>query len=52
MKELAPPELGIPPIVFIQSIAVEYAEEYVVVEPMNGRARYVVSSFGYWRWQC
>ena len=38
----------------IQSIAVEYAEEYIIVEPMDSTsmARYVVSSLGCWLWQC
>jgi hypothetical protein len=45
VRELAPSKSDIPIILFIQSIAVEYAEEYIVVEPMDGR----VSSFGSWR---
>ena len=37
VKELAPPKSVIPTIFFIQSIAIEYVEEYVVVEPMDSR---------------
>jgi len=37
MKELAPPKLDIPSILLIQSIVVEYDEEYIVVEPIDSR---------------
>ena len=53
MGELAPQESAIPIMLIIQSIAVEYAEKYIVVEPMDSMVRYVVSesSLGCWRWQ-
>ena len=53
MGELAPQESAIPIVLIIQSIAVEYAEKYIVVEPMDSMVRYVVSesSLGCWRWQ-
>ena len=53
MGELAPQESAIPIMLIIQSIAIEYAEEYIVVEPMDSMVRYVVSesSLGCWRWQ-
>ena len=55
MGELAPQESAIPMRLIIQSIASEYAEEYIVVEPvpMDSMIRYVVSesSLGCWRWQ-
>ena len=35
MRELAPPKSDIPIILHIQSIAVEYSEECVVVEPID-----------------
>jgi len=34
MRELAPPQSAIP-IIHVQSIAVEYTKEYIIVEPMN-----------------
>ena len=44
MGELAPQKLGIPMILIIQSITIEYAEEYIIVEPMDGsRISYIVS---------
>jgi hypothetical protein len=43
MRELAPPMSEIPIILFIQPIAVEYAEEYIVVEQMDSQAWYVRS---------
>ena len=43
VRELAPPKSVIPAVFLIQSVAVEYAEEYIVVEPINSRVRYVVS---------
>ena len=52
VSELAPPKSDIPTIVLIQSIAVEYAEEYVIVEPMDSRFSRIpdiVSSLGCWR---
>ena len=39
VRELAPPESGIPTIVLIQSIAVKYAEKYIIVDP-RGRRTY------------
>ena len=51
VRELAPPKSDIPTVVYIQSIAVEYAEEYVIVEPMDGRILYIVSSVRRLRWQ-
>jgi hypothetical protein len=50
MRELAPP-LVIPIKPAIQSVAVEYVEEYVIVEKMDRRVWYVVSSLGCWRQQ-
>jgi hypothetical protein len=49
MRELAPPKSDIPTILIIQSIAVEYAEEYIIVEPMDSRYG-TSSSLGCWRW--
>ena len=47
-RELAPPKSDIPIIVLIQSIAVEYAEEDIVVESMNSHiCKGVVRR---WRW--
>ena len=43
MRELAPSKLGIPTILLIQSIAVEYVKEYIIVEPMDSRAKDDVS---------
>jgi hypothetical protein len=37
MGELAPPKSIIPAVLLIQSIAVEYLEEYVTVESMDSR---------------
>ena len=51
MRELAPQKLEIPKMLIVQSIAVEYAEEYIIVEPMDGRVLYIVFSFGCWRRQ-
>ena len=51
MRELAPPKSDIPTILLIQSIAVEYAQEYIIVEPMDSRVLYIVSSLGCWRRQ-
>ena len=42
--ERAPPKSVIPTILVVQSIAIEYAEEYVIVNRMDSRVRYVVSS--------
>ena len=44
MGEPAPPKSVIPAVLFVQSIAVEYAEEYIVVEPMDSRILYVIVS--------
>jgi hypothetical protein len=49
MRELAPPKLEIPKAFIVQSIVVEYAEEYIIVEPMDSRVLYIVSSLGCWR---
>jgi hypothetical protein len=35
MRELAPQKPDIPMMLIVQSIAVEYAEEYIGVEPMD-----------------
>ncbi len=35
VRELAPPKSDIPSILLIQSITVEYTEEYIIVEPMD-----------------
>ena len=51
-RELAPPKSVIPAILLIQSVAVEYAEEYIIVETINSRVRYVVSLLVCLRWQC
>jgi hypothetical protein len=37
MGELEPPKSAIPIILIIQSIVVEYVEEYIIVEPMDSR---------------
>ena len=50
--EPAPPMLVIPAVFLIQSVAVEYAEEYIVVEPMDNRVRDGVHLLRCWRWQC
>ena len=52
MGELAPQMSVIPIIPCIQSVEVEYVEEYIIVEQINSRVRYVVSSLGCWLWQC
>ena len=44
MGEPAPHKSVIPAVLFVQSIAVEYAEEYIVVEPMDSRILYVIVS--------
>ena len=49
--EFAPQKPDIPMILVIQSIAVEYVEKYIIVEPMDGRIMYIVSSLGCWRRQ-
>ena len=46
MEKLAPRKSAIPMEQIIQSIAVEYTEEYILVEPINSRVKYVVSSLG------
>ena len=45
MREPAPPKLVIPAVLLIQSVVVEYAEEYIVVEPMDSRVRGSAHSF-------
>ena len=42
MGELAPQQSEIPLILIILSIAVEYAKEYIIVEPMDARILYLV----------
>lgn len=37
MRNLAPPKSDIPSIVVVQSIVVEYAEEYVIVKRIDSR---------------
>jgi hypothetical protein len=37
MRELAPQKSDIPILLCIQSIKVEYAKEYIIVEPMDSR---------------
>jgi hypothetical protein len=57
VREFAPPRLDmprtsvIPMILRIQSIAAEYAEEYITVEPMDRRVLYIVSFRRCWRRQ-
>ena len=51
MRELAPQKLEIPKMLIVQSIAVEDAKGYIIVEPMDGGVLYIVSSFGCWRWR-
>ena len=50
MGKPAPQKSTIPMALIIQSIAVEYAEEYIIVEPMDSTERYVVSLLGCWQW--
>ena len=49
LREIAPPKLVIPAVFLIQSVAVEYDEEYIVVEPIKSRVKYVVSSLRWWQ---
>ena len=51
VRELAPPKLVIPTIAITHSIAVEYVEEYIIVEPMDSRILYIVCSSGCRKWQ-
>jgi hypothetical protein len=37
MRELAPQKSDIPILLCIKSIKVEYAKEYIIVEPMDSR---------------
>ncbi len=37
MRELAPPKSHFPSILLMRPIVVEYAEEYIVVEPIDSR---------------
>ena len=39
MRQFAPPILDIPSILLVQSIAVEYFEEYILVERMDSCVR-------------
>jgi hypothetical protein len=50
MRELAPPKPVIPTVLLIQSIAVEYVEEYVIVKPMDNRVWDVVSLLNCCTW--
>ena len=54
MGKFAPQKSAIPIVLIVQSIAVEYAEEYIIIEAIISRARlgvrYVVSLLGCWRW--
>ena len=50
MRELAPPKSVIPAISLIQLVEVKYAEEYIMVEPMDSRVLYIVSELGCWRY--
>jgi hypothetical protein len=49
MRELAPQKSLIPKVFIIQPIEIEYVEEYIIIEPMNGRVLYIASSLGCWR---
>ena len=53
LREITPPMSVIPTVFLIQSVAVEYAEEYIVFEPMDSRVRHIESSsaLGSWWWQ-
>ena len=44
--EPAPHEAVIPTILVVQPIAVEYSEEYIIIEPMDSRVVCIVSSLG------
>ena len=50
MGKLAPQRFAIPIASIIQSIAVKYAKEYIVVEPIDSTVRYLISLLGCWRW--
>ena len=52
VRDPAPPKFLIPAVLLIQSVAVEYAEEYIVVEPMDNRVRDGAHLLRCWRWQC
>jgi hypothetical protein len=49
LRELAPPKSDVPIIPLIQSIAVEYVEEYIIIEQMDSSNCYVISSLECWR---
>ena len=50
MRELAPLQLDIPGILVIQSIVVEYAQEYIILERIDSRIMHAVPwSLGCWR---
>jgi hypothetical protein len=51
MRELAPQKSDIPILLCVQSIKVEYAEEYIIIDPMDSRILYIVSSLECWRRQ-
>ena len=44
LRERAPPKSVIPTVLLFQSIAVEYAKEYIIVESMDSRVLCTVSS--------
>ena len=50
LRELAPFKSVVPTNFVKQSVAVEYSEEYIIVEAMDSRALDLVSSFGCWGW--
>lgn len=46
MRELAPPKSVIPTVLLIQSIDVKYLKECIIVEQIDNRVWYIVSSLG------
>ena len=46
MGELAPPKPVIPAVLLVQSIAVEYAKEYIKIQPMDSSILYIVFLLG------
>jgi hypothetical protein len=51
MRELAPPKSVIPKTLIVHSIAVEYAKENIIVEPIESRVLFIVSFLGRCKWQ-
>ena len=51
LRELAPPKSDIPFVVVVQSIIVEYIEEYIIVQQMDSRILYIATPLRCWRWQ-